>query len=171
MRSRGIMHLLASIRLSVGLQESFYQSEVLVCILTLYTSSHPQQLSNSVYNVFSIVITCSGVAVEQIAVKPTKSENNMLTESTFCGETVSPGKQFTILLHHCCLTLVYFKVVLHRSSRMSRWLWSGSMPGFIWIWQICRPILRSSKTSIISNHLRSWRNGFEYSKSCDNFSL
>ena len=67
--------------------------------------------------------------------------------------------------------LFIFKVVLHRSPRMSRWLWSRSMPGFIWIWQIYGAILRSSSTSNSSHHLRSWRNGFEYSKRCDNFPL
>ncbi len=46
------------------------------------------------------------------------------------------------------------KVVLHGSPTMSRYLWSWSKPGFIWIGHIYRAILRAfgAKVSLLACH-------------------
>ena len=57
---------------------------------TLYTSNSPQQLSKSVYSEFSMLITVIGEQDEQIDVKPTMSENNIVTSLMHSGSTFSP---------------------------------------------------------------------------------
>ena len=57
---------------------------------TLYTSNSPQQLSKFVYSEFSMLITVIGEQDEQIEVKPTMSENNIVTSLMHSGSTFSP---------------------------------------------------------------------------------
>ncbi len=56
-------------------------------------SRSPQSMSKLVYSELSILMTCSGVAVEQMDVNPTISLNNMVTLSTILGDTISPTRQ------------------------------------------------------------------------------
>ncbi len=46
-----------------------------------------------------MLITCRGVAREQIAVNPTRSLNSIVTSSTFRGLTLSPDNQMALWLN------------------------------------------------------------------------
>lgn len=66
-------------------------------ILTLYTSSSSQKISNTLYRSSSMAITIIGVAVAQIDVKPTMSLNNIVTSSWLFASIFSPKTKYLYL--------------------------------------------------------------------------